>query len=146
MVMPQTSVTKTWPSSAKDLLKTRYDAFVSGNIDFILESHHPETKEQVDRASIESWSKDSKWEGLTIESEKIDGDKTFIAFTVRYTREAETLNHRENAEFRKHEGRWMYFDSVFPKPETIRRDTDKVGRNDPCSCGSEKKFKKCCGA
>ena len=27
----------------------------------------------------------------------------------------------------------------------IRRDTPKVGRNDPCPCGSGKKFKKCCG-
>ena len=26
------------------------------------------------------------------------------------------------------------------------RDEDKVGRNDPCSCGSGKKFKKCCGS
>jgi uncharacterized protein len=29
---------------------------------------------------------------------------------------------------------------------TIRRDQPKVGRNDPCPCGSGKKFKKCCGA
>ena len=29
---------------------------------------------------------------------------------------------------------------------TVRRDTPKVGRNDPCPCGSGKKFKKCCGA
>lgn len=28
----------------------------------------------------------------------------------------------------------------------IRRDKPKIGRNDPCSCGSGKKFKKCCGA
>ena len=28
----------------------------------------------------------------------------------------------------------------------IRRTTPKVGRNDPCPCGSGKKFKKCCGA
>ena len=27
---------------------------------------------------------------------------------------------------------------------TIRRDTPRVGRNDPCPCGSGKKFKKCC--
>ena len=27
----------------------------------------------------------------------------------------------------------------------ITRDSPKVGRNDPCSCGSKKKFKKCCG-
>lgn len=29
---------------------------------------------------------------------------------------------------------------------TIRRDQPKVGRNDPCPCGSGKKFKKCCAA
>ena len=28
---------------------------------------------------------------------------------------------------------------------TIQRATPKVGRNDPCPCGSGKKFKKCCG-
>lgn len=27
----------------------------------------------------------------------------------------------------------------------IVRDAPKVGRNDPCICGSEKKYKKCCG-
>ncbi len=30
-------------------------------------------------------------------------------------------------------------------PEPIRRKEPKVGRNDPCSCGSGKKYKKCCG-
>ncbi|WP_026075722.1 UPF0149 family protein [Noviherbaspirillum massiliense] len=29
---------------------------------------------------------------------------------------------------------------------TVRRDESKVGRNDPCPCGSGKKYKKCCGA
>ena len=31
------------------------------------------------------------------------------------------------------------------KPKTIKRETKKVGRNDPCPCGSGKKYKKCCG-
>jgi uncharacterized protein YchJ len=30
-------------------------------------------------------------------------------------------------------------------PEPIRRTTPKIGRNDPCHCGSGKKFKKCHG-
>lgn len=134
-----------WPASPRALLEARYDAFVKGDIDFILESHHPDTKEQIDRASLEAWSKESDWQGLTIEDEKIDGDKGLITFSVRYSKGAETVNHREHAEFRRVDGRWHYFDSVFPKPETVRREGDKVGRNDPCSCGSGKKFKKCHG-
>jgi preprotein translocase subunit SecA len=34
---------------------------------------------------------------------------------------------------------------VLEKPVTVRRDEDKVGRNDPCPCGSGKKYKKCHG-
>lgn len=31
------------------------------------------------------------------------------------------------------------------KQETVRRDQPKIGRNDPCPCGSGKKYKNCCG-
>ncbi|MDT8342737.1 MAG: SEC-C metal-binding domain-containing protein, partial [Longimicrobiales bacterium] len=30
--------------------------------------------------------------------------------------------------------------------EPVRRQGPRVGRNDPCPCGSGKKYKKCCGA
>lgn len=33
-----------------------------------------------------------------------------------------------------------------PKTQTLKREGNKIGRNDPCTCGSGKKFKKCCGA
>ncbi|HOO36679.1 MAG TPA: preprotein translocase subunit SecA [Deltaproteobacteria bacterium] len=32
------------------------------------------------------------------------------------------------------------------KPSTVRRQGKKVGRNDPCPCGSGKKYKQCCGS
>jgi preprotein translocase subunit SecA len=31
------------------------------------------------------------------------------------------------------------------KVKQIRLEQPKVGRNDPCPCGSGKKYKKCCG-
>jgi len=36
-------------------------------------------------------------------------------------------------------------DAPAEKPETIQRPGSKLGRNDPCPCGSGKKYKKCCG-
>jgi uncharacterized protein YecA (UPF0149 family) len=36
----------------------------------------------------------------------------------------------------------IHGDYIIPKP--IKAEA-KVGRNDPCPCGSSKKFKKCCG-
>jgi uncharacterized protein len=39
-----------------------------------------------------------------------------------------------------------YWKVVRTPPVTVRRDAPKTGRNDPCPCGSGKKFKQCCGA
>jgi preprotein translocase subunit SecA len=33
-----------------------------------------------------------------------------------------------------------------PVQQTVKREGRKVGRNEPCPCGSGKKYKKCCGA
>ena len=46
---------------------------------------------------------------------------------------------------------WAVYDlrqlwkSIGPRIETLRK-APEPGRNDPCSCGSGKKYKKCCGA
>jgi len=36
-------------------------------------------------------------------------------------------------------------DFDFSDNEPYRRESPKIGRNDPCPCGSGKKYKKCCG-
>ena len=36
-------------------------------------------------------------------------------------------------------------DSTPAKKKPVKRETQKVGRNAPCPCGSGKKYKKCCG-
>ncbi|MDO5703144.1 MAG: SEC-C metal-binding domain-containing protein [Lachnospiraceae bacterium] len=33
----------------------------------------------------------------------------------------------------------------FKQSRTVRRESPKIGRNDPCPCGSGKKYKHCCG-
>ncbi len=43
------------------------------------------------------------------------------------------------------EGEVEEFFQMAEKQETLVRELPKVGRNDPCPCGSGKKFKKCCG-
>jgi uncharacterized protein len=49
-------------------------------------------------------------------------------------------------------GIYRYFETqrlvenhLFSNTATVRRVTPKIGRNDPCPCGSGKKFKQCCG-
>ena len=39
---------------------------------------------------------------------------------------------------------YWYWQTIINKPQTVRREGEKVGRNDPCPCGSGKKYKACC--
>jgi len=58
-----------------------------------------------------------------------------------FTEPEETL--REAADFEYHDAPG-YYNAPLTLP--FVREQPKVGRNDPCPCGSGKKFKKCCGA
>lgn len=50
------------------------------------------------------------------------------------------ISERERQILRESRGE----DSESEKPQTVKKGT-KVGRNDPCPCGSGKKYKNCCG-
>ena len=43
-------------------------------------------------------------------------------------------------------GYWQDRNKPPPQGAIAVRTTPKIGRNDPCPCGSGKKYKKCCGA
>lgn len=132
--------------TAEELLRARYSAFVVGKVDFILSSHHSKTSSEVKREEIENWSKDSKWEGLAIlqkeAGEATDSTGTII-FHAKYIFDGELQNHYEKAKFEKENGEWKFFDAEALQNGPYVRHEPKVGRNDPCHCGSGKKFKKC---
>ena len=138
--------------TAEATMRARYTAFSRGDVDFILSSHHSETRDEVDPEEIERWSTSSEWLGLTIEDTEdgLAGDDTgSVTFTARYRTDGHTHNHRERAYFTR-DGELWAFHSVLAQvdePDLIPvQPASTVGRNDPCTCGSGKKFKKCCGA
>jgi len=135
-------------STAEALMRARYSAFVRGEIDFILSSHHSRTVGDIDRGEVENWSKQSEWLGLkvvqTTKGEASDNDG-IVVFHARYGLNGKVEDHWEHAQFEKENGEWKFLDAQGLKAGPIRRTEPKVGRNDPCSCGSGKKFKKCHG-
>jgi SEC-C motif-containing protein len=136
--------------SAEALMRSRYSAYAVGAIDYLVETVAPEARHDLDRASLETWARDSKWTGLDIveTSEGQPGDKTgIVEFIARFTRENAPQSHHERAVFRYDEPghRWYFVDGAKPKGKPIVKEV-QVGRNDPCPCGSGKKYKKCHGA
>jgi curved DNA-binding protein CbpA len=73
---------------------------------------------------------------------------SFFDLVLR-TRDVDKLLYQREKKYKKLKRRFGidYDDEPEPAlPEPVRRDQPKVGRNDPCPCGSGKKYKRCCGA
>jgi protein translocase subunit secA len=65
---------------------------------------------------------------------------------VRQDEDVEAMEHRENKNVTyQHQSAGESSQQADEKVETFVRDGEKVGRNDPCPCGSGKKYKKCHG-
>jgi SEC-C motif-containing protein len=130
-------------------MRSRYTAYALGEIDHILNSLHPEHREDVDRKSTEVWSRKAKWLGLEVlatEGGGAEDTKGTVEFRATFEMNGLRQEHHERGEFEKHKGRWYYVDGKQVSQAPVVRDAPRIGRNDPCSCGSGKKYKKCCGA
>ena len=134
--------------TAEALMRSRYTAYALGNIAYIAATHAPEAQEDFDQAGSEEMARKVKWKGLTIEATEAGGpdDETgSVTFAARFSMQGQESLHREISTFRKADGRWVYVDGQV-NPPVAQRPVEKIGRNDPCPCGSGKKYKKCCGA
>jgi len=134
--------------TAEALMRARYSAYVLGEIDFVMDSVHPDSPGEADRNSTEQWSRNADWEGLDVVEVKDGkkGDETGeVEFVARFSVNGREARHHERARFKKSKGKWAYFDGDEIKPQPIVHDGPRIGRNDPCPCGSGKKYKKCCG-
>ena len=133
--------------TAEALMRSRYCAFVVQNVDYIFETHDSKTRGDLDREEIEAWSEGSDWEALNIVATQdgLENDTTGkVEFVAEYTVGRKFQRHHELSEFAKKDGRWYFKDGALVNT-TVKREAPKVGRNDPCICGSGKKYKKCCG-
>jgi SEC-C motif-containing protein len=130
------------------LMRARYSAFAHEEMPYLLETLHPGQRSDYDEEGAAKWARESDWTGLEILDVKGDPAKEnsgSVEFRASYRRNGEKLEHHELAEFRKSNGIWYFFDGKMVSAGQYRREAPKVGRNDPCPCGSGKKFKKCCG-
>ena len=97
------------------------------------------------RAEAERSVEECEWQGLEVKGSTENGDEGTVEFVARFKRGGQGYVQHELASFGRRDGRWLYLaGEINPKPP--QRHVVTLGRNDPCSCGSGKKYKKCCGA
>ncbi len=133
--------------TAEDLMRARYTAYTQVDMDFIKSTHDPETIKKTNMKENQAWAEQTQWEGLEIvstEKGQPSDDWGMVEFKAKFVGGGEAGTHHEVSEFNKKQGRWYFSKGKAPENFQIVNTEPKVGRNDPCPCGSGKKYKKCC--
>lgn len=117
-------------------MRSRYTAFVRRDWDYL-------NRTQVKQDDGPP-TPDMEWLGLEVLTCHAGGPEDSegtVEFVARYRHAGRPGSLHEISRFRREDGGWVYVDGEFPRPSR----QPKTGRNDPCPCGSGRKFKKCCG-
>ncbi len=134
-------------ATAEALMRSRYSAYANAEVEFLIHSVHPRKRHSMEEKNIRDWSEKSKWHGLEIISTEKGGPEDSegtVEFIAHYSQGENKVDHHETAAFKKEDDTWFFVDGKIAGREPFVRPEPKIGRNDPCPCGSGKKYKKCC--
>jgi SEC-C motif-containing protein len=114
--------------------------------DFLFDSTHPEHRQGYDHKGTREWAETAEWQGIEIVDLRNGGKKDAdgqVEFIARYREKGTLREHHELAHFKKEGETWYFTDGGVVRSKPIA--SSKIGRNEPCPCGSGAKYKKCCG-
>lgn len=134
--------------TAEQLMRSRYTAYVKKEIPYLYTTLHPDHRKDYNEKSTREWAENAVWHGLEIVTITAGGTadpEGVVEFIASFSQGETKTAHHELASFSKVDGNWYFVHGEPPTPKTVVRTSPKVGRNDPCTCGSRKKYKKCCG-
>ena len=134
----------TIPSTALALIRLRFSAYVLRNADYLAT-----TWDDSKRPAKIDFSKETAiWQNLLIVANKKGqpaDSKGIVEFKAFYQQDGEDCFMHEISRFVKIAGRWVYLDGTIKAAGKVTLPANE-GKNAPCSCGSGKKFKRCCGS
>ncbi|HYF97939.1 MAG TPA: YchJ family protein [Coxiellaceae bacterium] len=132
---------KQLPETAEQLMRSRYTAFSQANIEYIEKTMRGAAAATQDIEKTKAWAEQVSWEGLEVlgtQTESAHPNKAIVEFNARYRLHDQAQVLHERSLFEYLDDRWFYVG------EAPYRNNLQIGRNDPCHCGSGKKYKKCC--
>ncbi len=135
------------PPTAEALMRARYTAYVAADIDFLTRTMAPEVRPDLDPIEARKIADTADWQSLEILAVSDGGPddaEGVVEYVTKFRLDGQQRLHHERARFRREDGRWMVCGGEV-SPKDPPRHVEKVGRNDPCPCGSGAKYKKCCG-
>lgn len=110
---------QTTAKTPEELMRSRYSAFATQNMDYVFETTDPQIRSQADHQANVEWAKTALFTKLEILSSSQDGNKGSVEFIAHYEVNGEKSIHHEFSKFRKQSGLWFFRDGkVKPQPQT----------------------------
>jgi len=128
-------------------MRSRYSAYARGEVDYLVDTHAPETRDPDLRKHVAAWAASARFTRLEVVATEAGGvgDRTgTVTFVAHFEEGGVARVMSERSRFRRDaELGWVYESgTAAPVRAAV---SSKIGRNDPCACGSGRKHKVCCG-
>lgn len=96
--------------SAEALMRSRYSAFVIKNMDYLLKTQDPQTRDEFDLQSNQEWADSVVFLGLEILRSEESGNKAQVEFKARFQEQNSGIMsvHHEISKFRQQKGVWYF--------------------------------------
>lgn len=126
-------------------MRSRFTAHVVGDYQHL---HRTDLETAGKPYAEETGGSDITWKRLVVHAHEPGArpDLAFVDFSAYFQAEGVEGDQalHEKSEFVRKDGTWFYTRAVRTGPAPVKAGP-KIGRNDPCPCGSGKKYKQCCG-
>ena len=131
------------PETPEQLMRSRYTAYSQANIQYIKKTMRGKPLAGFNELEAKQWAEQVQWLGLEVlRSPAPQTGQGFVEFIAHFAENNQPKMLHELSEFQQIDGQWFYVDGI-NKQATATVTKTKIGRNEPCPCGSGKKFKHC---
>ncbi|WP_345977050.1 YchJ family metal-binding protein [Sulfurimonas sp. HSL3-7] len=117
----------------EQLMRSRYSAFALGEAAYLLKTSMPKHHAADELEQLKAQMGQVEW----LKLEVLDAHDDIVEFKAYYRDEIGIHLLHEKSRFVFDGSRWLYDEGTL--------FNTKIERNEPCPCGSGKKYKKCCG-
>jgi len=105
--------------TCEELMRSRYSAFTSANVEYLMRSHHTKTRQLKESNRIKKWAESVQWMGLVIlgtEAGQAADVTGYVEFRALYFEAGKLRQIHEKSLFKRENLKWVYVSGVhFPE-------------------------------
>ena len=102
--------------TALALMRSRYTAYVRGNVDYLIATHAAESRTGLERTEIQKFTRTTLWLGLEIVTTVAGGEhdaEGIVEFVASGVTRGQAFRQHERSRFRRDgDGAWCYVDGI----------------------------------